>query len=38
MSERTRALLMTVRQCLIMLLGALEDYLDMQRSIPKRQR
>lgn len=30
---RTRVLLMAVRQALIIALGALEDYLSMQRSI-----
>ena len=37
--DRTRALLMCVRQALIMIIGALEDYLGMERSIvPKRKR
>lgn len=32
-------LLMTVRQALIMVLGALEDFLDLERSIaPRRKR
>jgi hypothetical protein len=36
--DRTRVLLLAVRQALIMVLGALEDYLDMERSIiPKRK-
>jgi hypothetical protein len=38
MSAETRNLLMTVRECLIMLLGALEDYLGMERTKPKRER
>jgi hypothetical protein len=37
--ERTRTLLMTCRQVLLMLLGALEDYLGLERSvIPKHKR
>jgi hypothetical protein len=36
---RQRALLMTVRQALIMILGALEDYLEIERTIvPRRKR
>lgn len=35
---RARALLMAVRQALIMVLGALEDYLGMPRSIVPRRR
>lgn len=36
---RSRALLMTCRQCLIMILGAVEDYLELERSItPRRKR
>jgi hypothetical protein len=36
---KNRALLMTVRQALIMLLGAVEDYLGMPRSVqPKHKR
>ena len=39
MGEQERILLMTVRQALIMMLGALEDYLQMERSIvPRRKR
>jgi hypothetical protein len=40
MSEaKTRAFLFTVRQALIILLGALEDYLSLERSIvPKHKR
>ena len=39
MSEQQRQFLTTLRQCLIMMLGALEDYLGMERSIiPKRKR
>jgi hypothetical protein len=30
---RLRILLMTVRQALIIVLGAIEDYLEMERSI-----
>ena len=33
---RRQALLMTVRSALIMVLGALEDYLRIPRSIPPR--
>ncbi len=36
MSERTKALLMSIRQALIMMLGAIEDYLGKQRSIVPR--
>jgi hypothetical protein len=37
--SRQRVLLMAVRQALIMVLGALEDYLQMERSIvPKHRR
>jgi hypothetical protein len=37
--DRTRVLLLAVRQALIMVLGALEDYLDIERSIvPRRKR
>jgi hypothetical protein len=36
---RERVLLMTIRQALVMILGALEDYMGMERSIiPKSQR
>ena len=39
MSEQQVKFLMTVRQCLIMVLGALEDLLDLPRSIvPRRKR
>lgn len=39
MTQSTRVLLLTVRQALIMILGALEDYLGMERSItPRRKR
>lgn len=39
MPDKQRMFLMTVRQALIMLLGALEDYLEMDRSIvPKHER
>lgn len=36
--DRTRVLLLTVRQCLIMVLGALEDYLELERSIVPRSK
>ena len=37
--SRQRVLLMAVRQALIMVLGALEDYLQLERSIvPKHRR
>lgn len=37
--DSTRALLMTVRQSLIMVIGAMEDYLGLERSIiPRRKR
>lgn len=37
--ERTRALLMSRRQALIIELGSIEDYLEIERSIiPKRKR
>jgi len=35
---RTRTMLMSVRQALIMILGALEDYLDLERSIVPRKK
>ena len=36
---RTRVLLLAIRQALIIALGALEEYLGMERSIiPKRKR
>jgi len=36
---KARALLMTLRQALIMVLGAIEDYLGIERSIvPRRKR
>lgn len=39
MSERQRALLLALRQALIIALGAIEDYLGMERSIiPKHRR
>ena len=38
-TPRTRILLMAIRQALIMVLGALEDYLEIERSIvPRRKR
>ena len=37
--ERFRIFLMAVRQALIIMLGALEDYLEIERSIvPRRKR
>ncbi len=36
--DKQRTLLLTVRQCLIMLLGALEDYLELERSIVPRHK
>lgn len=39
MDERTKVLLMCVRQALIMVLGAIEEYLGIDRSIvPKHRR
>lgn len=39
MSPEFRTLLMSLRQALIIALGALEDYLKMERSIvPRRKR
>jgi len=39
MPERTKVLLLAVRQALIIVLGALEDYMEMERSIvPRRKR
>ena len=39
LDDRTRVLLMALRQALIIALGALEDYLGLQRSIvPRRKR
>lgn len=36
---QTKTLLMTMRQAMIMILGAIEDYLGMERSIiPKHKR
>ena len=38
-NDRTRTLLMAIRQAIIMALGAIEDYLQMRRSIvPRRER
>lgn len=38
-TDRVRVLLMSLRQALIIALGALEDYLEMERSIvPRRKR
>jgi len=39
MTDRERTLLMAVRQALIIALGAIEEYLGLQRSIvPRRKR
>lgn len=38
LAPATRTFLMTVRQALIMILGALEDYLGLERSIVPRHR
>ena len=39
MSEEIRTLLMAVRQALIIMIGAIEEYLELQRSItPRRKR
>lgn len=39
MTDKQHALLMSIRQALIMILGAIEDYLGKQRSIvPKHKR
>lgn len=37
--DKQKILLMALRQALIMMLGAIEDYLEVQRSIvPRRKR
>jgi len=36
--DRERALWMAVRQALIIALRALENYLELEQSIPRRQR
>jgi hypothetical protein len=36
--ERQRTLLLAVRQALIMILGALEDWLEIERSIVPRHK
>lgn len=36
--KRTRALLLSIRQALIIALGAIEDYLGLERSIVPRHR
>ena len=37
--DRTKALLLSIRQALIIVLGAIEEYLGMERSIvPRRKR
>ncbi len=33
MEEKTRILLLAVRQAVLMILGAIEDYLGMERSV-----
>lgn len=39
LNEKTRIFLMSIRQALIMAIGAIEDYLEIERSIvPKRKR
>ena len=39
MDDKTRALLMIVRECLIILLGAIEKYLGIERTKqPRHQR
>ena len=39
MTDRTRTLLMAIRQALIIALGAIEEYLEIERSItPKHKR
>lgn len=37
-ADRQRILLLSIRQALIMMLGAIEDYLDMERSIVPRDK
>lgn len=37
-SARQRALLLAVRQALLIVLREIEDYLDMPRSVPTRRR
>lgn len=37
LDPRTRELLINVRRALIMVLGALEDYLGLARTIPPRK-
>jgi hypothetical protein len=38
MTDKTRCLLIAVRQALIIIIGAIEDYLDMPRSIIPKHR
>jgi hypothetical protein len=38
MDPKTKALLLTIRRALIMILGALEDYLCLERSITPKSR
>jgi hypothetical protein len=38
MTEKQRAFLMAIRQAIIMVLGAIEDYLEMPRSIVPKHR
>ena len=39
LNDRTRRLLMAIRQSLIIAIGAIEDYLELARSIvPRRKR
>lgn len=37
LDPRTRELWLTIRRALIMLLGALEDYLGLDRTLPPRR-
>ena len=38
MTDSTRCLLMSIRQALIMAIGAIEDFLEIQRSIVPRHK
>ena len=39
MDDKTKSLWMSIRQALIIMLGAIEDYLERERSItPRRKR
>ncbi len=37
-NDRQRIFLMTLRRAIIMILGALEDWLDVKRSVEKKRR